>query len=201
VASLSKRIVVNVRRASWGALLVLTLFVGCGATSRQTPQAASPQVGSGAREVALDTQAESSAPRGDRADAASAAGRPTARGALDGDAVDAFVARGAGWVLHEIQLEPVIAAGRRFLGFRIVQIFDNSPAVLRFGVRPNDIIRSVNGLPLVRPDDLVRILAVVRGAEQLDVRVLRDARQERVVIPIERAVASRRGRPETDERR
>lgn len=169
----------------WAATLCSILcFASCGTLQSQPRQAPAEQQteASGARAVSLDGAASRSNTGG--ASAASVAVGAKRSLAIDGVELDTFLARGPGRVLYDIQLEPVIAAGRRFLGFRVLQIFDNSAAALRYGVRPNDIVKSVNGVPLVRPDDLLRIMTRLRDADELDVKVLRDANPVRVRIPI-----------------
>ncbi len=98
--------------------------------------------------------------------------------------VEAAIARGPGWLLNQLPLEPVVAAGRRFLGFRLMAIFDDSPRAHSFGVRPGDIVQTVNGVRLIRPEDLMRILTAVRGADAIVVRLLHDGEPKTVRIPI-----------------
>ena len=105
-------------------------------------------------------------------------------GAVTRDEIELLLQRGPGWLMSQVALEPVIAAGRRFLGFRLVSIFDDNPRVRRSGVRPGDIVQRVNGLPLRTPDDLTRILGGLRQASALDFKMLRDGEPVNVRLAI-----------------
>ncbi|MCB9740203.1 MAG: PDZ domain-containing protein [Deltaproteobacteria bacterium] len=86
--------------------------------------------------------------------------------------------------MNQLPLEPVVAAGRRFLGFRLMQVFDDSPRAHSYGIRPGDIVQSVNGIRLIRPEDLMRIVQKLRKADAIEARILRDGDPRKVRIPI-----------------
>ncbi len=92
--------------------------------------------------------------------------------------------RGPAWLLSQVPLEPVISTGRRFLGFRLVAIFDGGPRVTASGVAVNDVVQRVNGQPLRTPDDLMRILESLRRAPVMELQVLRDGSPRRIRLPI-----------------
>lgn len=86
--------------------------------------------------------------------------------------VDA-AARGLGHFLSEVDVSPVVDAGR-FVGFRL-----NSAIHLRRWRRagadllPGDVVTRVNGLPIDRPERAVGCLAALRDATELRVDLLR----------------------------
>ncbi len=91
---------------------------------------------------------------------------------------------GPAWLLGQVPLEPVISTGRRFLGFRLVAIFDGGPRVRASGIAVNDVLQRVNGQPLRTPDDLVRILEALQRAPAMELQVLRDGAVRRIRLPI-----------------
>lgn len=161
-------------------LLVCTLWLAACAGStggtRSPPLAPIPDTqpaqgaqGSGVRSLELrsppseaSTSATASTPGGRIPDAA-----------VTRDEIDVLLQRGPGWLMSQIALEPVIAAGRRFLGFRLLSIFDDGVRVRRSGVKTGDVIQRVNGLPLRTPDDLTKILASLRQAAAIELKLLR----------------------------
>lgn len=169
--------------ASW-VLAIASLMFGCGAAQHQQPEtrggATSPQA-SGARDVPVDpapVQPSATATR----EGATNAGVPA--GSLARSEVDRALARGPGWLLNQLPLEPVVAAGRRFLGFRLMQVFDDSPRAHSYGIRPGDIVQSINGIRLIRPEDLMRIVEKLRKANAIEARILRDGEPRTHRIPI-----------------
>ena len=106
--------------------------------------------------------------------------------AIDRGALDRLLRAGPGALLQVIPLQPVMAPPpkRRFLGFRIVQIYDNSPRVLRYGVRPGDMLSKVNGQRVARPEDLMEVFRLLRNATEVQVEVKRDGKVLNFTFPI-----------------
>ncbi len=94
------------------------------------------------------------------------------------------VAAGPGALLAVVPLAPVLDAKRRFRGFRIVRIHDNSPEILAYGVHPGDMVVSVNGIRIVRPDHMLALFKRIGNATELDLRLTRAGRAVRVRVPI-----------------
>ena len=63
--------------------------------------------------------------------------------------------------------------GKRFVGFRIDGFAPDSPLVNSRGVQPGDVILKVNREPVERPDQFMRAWEVVKGADTLEVEMLR----------------------------
>lgn len=106
--------------------------------------------------------------------------------------VDAVVAAGPGRLLQLVPLAPVFNKRRRFAGFKIVRIHDNSARVLRYGVRPGDVLVSVNGQRILKPDHMLKLFKLVKNASELHIRVRRDGQPVQVRIPIVDENESRR---------
>lgn len=100
-------------------------------------------------------------------------------------ALDRVLAAGPGRFLADVPLEPVLGPGRRFEGFRIVELFQGDARVQRFGIRPGDVVHAVNGQRIVTPGDLMKVFDRLRGADALEVTLQRDGTVRTVRLPIE----------------
>lgn len=61
----------------------------------------------------------------------------------------------------------------RFVGFRIVSISPTGPLAEMQSIQVGDVVITVNGQPVERPDDFMKVWEGVRGRDTLEVRVLR----------------------------
>jgi len=172
-------------RSGWWLAALVGLGACAGAASHERVDelpstAAGPSPGapkaSGARPLELRPRPEA-APT-------TAAAAPMPDGAVSRAEIELLLQRGPGWLMSQVALEPVIAAGRRFLGFRLVSMFDDGVRVRRSGVRAGDIVQRVNGVPLRTPDDLTKILAGLRQASAIDLKMLRDGEPVTVRLAI-----------------
>lgn len=109
--------------------------------------------------------------------------RSSPRGILRRD-LDRLLDAGPGVLLQRVQLQPAFGAGRRFVGFEIVSVFENQPAALRYGVRPGDLVLRVNGQQLLTPAHLVEVFRLLRNASQLEVELVRRGKPLTVRVPI-----------------
>ena len=98
--------------------------------------------------------------------------------------LDRVIADGPGALLARVPLEPVFDKSRRFVGFRILELFDGQPAVTRFGIRPGDIFVGITGQRIVTPDSLMIAFDKLRDADALEIRVLRGAEVKDFRFPI-----------------
>ncbi len=109
----------------------------------------------------------SRAPRADRGDWTQNAP------AIPRAVLDRVLAAGPGWMLSKVQLEPVRGNDHKFIGFRIVSVFDGSPVAGRFDVRPGDLLLRVQGQRIVTPGDLLTVYQRAKGASEIAVDVQR----------------------------
>lgn len=106
---------------------------------------------------------------------------------------------GPGALLQHVPLLPVMSEGerRRFVGYRIGAVFDNSPTVLRYGVRPGDLLHSVNGQTIATPDQMMRVFAGLRTATEVQVSVVREGQRLDLRWPVIESPRGAKPRPAT----
>jgi len=109
--------------------------------------------------------------------------------------LDRVLAAGPGALLHAVPIEPVFGSRRRFVGFRIVSLWNNDRRVLRYGVLPGDMVTRINGQPVLTPAHLMQVFKLLHNAATLQVDLMRAGRRVRVTVPIveDRAPARARG--------
>lgn len=116
--------------------------------------------------------------------AATTAGPATTDRGLSRSAVKAVVARGLGAFLQRIELadEPVFLGGR-FHGFRIAAF--NDPAFWAgVDLKVGDVVTSVNGMPIERPEQALAAFDSLQVASELRVSYERQGRAASLVYPI-----------------
>jgi hypothetical protein len=106
--------------------------------------------------------------------------RPTAppgRGARTGTiaraSLNAVLDAGPGAFLHGFEVAPVMD-GQRFAGWRLVQLMEGEHRFDGLDVTPGDVLLSVNGLPVSKPDQLAAVWDALRAANQLVIAIVRD---------------------------
>lgn len=99
-------------------------------------------------------------------------------------AIDKVLASGPGWLLGRVPLEPVRNRDRKFAGFRIVSVFDDTPTALRYGVRPGDVLLRAQGQNIVTPGDLLTVFQRLKTAQEVTVDVLREGEPRAFRWPI-----------------
>ncbi len=162
------------------AAIALACLAGCADRAQRRPVSERPTAvkvsepaasASGARKVRLDAPVRQRSP-----------GPPSFKRSL----LDRVLAAGPGALLQHVPLKPAFSGGqqRRFVGFRIARIFDNSPAVLRFGVQPGDLLRSVNGMRVTTPDQLMAVFKRLQNATVVQVSVMREGRRLDFAWPV-----------------
>ncbi len=98
--------------------------------------------------------------------------------------LDAFLAKGPAQALRALQVQPAFE-GSRFVGYEIVRIPSqaSSPRVLgRF--LPGDIIVSVNGQSIARPEDYMSVWNKLSQHHQITMALLRQGQHLDLVWPI-----------------
>jgi type II secretory pathway component PulC len=98
--------------------------------------------------------------------------------------LDKVLGAGPGWMLSKVPLEPVRGTDRKFVGFRIVSVFDGSPTAERFGVRPGDMLLQVQRQRIVTPGDLLTAYQRAKGASEIAVEVQRDGKPVSLRWPV-----------------
>jgi hypothetical protein len=102
---------------------------------------------------------------------------PGPRGWVSRASVDRALKAGLGRFLSNGEVEVQLDGARRFVGWRIVALHD-APDDLWKGVdlRVGDVVTSVNGFPLERPQQADRAFKSLRVSSEIRVYLLRDGR-------------------------
>jgi type II secretory pathway component PulC len=82
-----------------------------------------------------------------------------------------------GAFLAHVDLMPRFAGGR-FAGWRVVRFFPGDDRFAGVDVQAGDVVRTVNGLPVEKPEQLMALWQLLRKAQEL-------------VVDLERAGAAR----------
>lgn len=95
----------------------------------------------------------------------------------------AVLQAGPGMLLQQLQLVPQ-RDGKRFVGFRIRTWFPANPELQTDQIRVGDVVVTVNGQRIERPEDLMALWAQLPAASEVSVRVLRGDQEHDVAFPI-----------------
>ena len=103
---------------------------------------------------------------------------------LPRSAVHAVVAQGLGVFLQRVEVDdhPVMTGGR-FHGFRIAALRD-APFWAGVDLKPGDVVTSVNGMPIERPEQAQTAFDSLEVASELRVAFERDGRPQELVYAI-----------------
>lgn len=121
-----------------------------------------------AQPAAQPAPGSSPAPKSPRA----ALPEPLTLGELDANTFERYIARGPQPFMASLRVLPARKGGA-FVGFRLAQVAEGSPAALG-GLRVGDVVRRVNGLPIGRPEEWMRAWALVREQRRVEVELERD---------------------------
>jgi len=80
--------------------------------------------------------------------------------------LDQVLDAGLGQYLQNVETEPTFDRGR-FAGFRIVKLFPGDLTYASLDLRPGDIVTSINGKPISRPEQASAIWEQLRTASDL----------------------------------
>lgn len=97
------------------------------------------------------------------------------------------VSKGPGRFFERVEVEPAFAAGGagrpRFLGYTI-RTFYGGMTPASNGVQVGDVVTALNGLPVSRPDEFMKVWSSALRQDALEVDVLRDNHPLRFVYRI-----------------
>ena len=134
-------------------VLALCAVVRCGAT------------GPALTETSLADQAQQAPPP--------APEPPRPPGTVYRDELEAAQKKGPQRFIQRLKLRPTFHDGR-FDGFRVVQLDAGLMKVSE--VRPGDVVKRVNGLPVERPDQFMKVWESLKGANKITFDVVRAGR-------------------------
>ena len=78
-------------------------------------------------------------------------------------------------LMDVLRIMPVQQEGK-LTGYRIYPA-SNTPVFAELGLRPGDIVTSVNGIPLTDPAQSMRILSTIKTSEQISISLIRNGQQ------------------------
>jgi type II secretory pathway component PulC len=104
-------------------------------------------------------------------------------GQLSRVALKKVMERGPQRFVAGVRVSPHLVEGR-FVGFRIDGFSSDGPLVNGRHILPGDVVVRVNQEPIERPEQFMRAWDVVRGADALDVELLRGGQSLRYVWKI-----------------
>lgn len=96
--------------------------------------------------------------------------------------VDEALSHGPPWLLRRVVTEEVLRNGK-FVGWRLLAV----PKEWTVDLKPGDIVKTVNGTTLERPDDLFVAWTALAAAPELKVLYERDAAPREMLLPIDGA--------------
>jgi S1-C subfamily serine protease len=133
---------------------VLLLLFACGA-KEQPPAEPASRATAGATSGA---EAEAAEPPPETAIGGS--------GQIDRGMLGAVLEAGLGRFLQGVETEPALADGR-FVGFRLLSLYPDDPRMANVGLERGDVITRVNGQPIERPEQALRVWDGLRVASEL----------------------------------
>lgn len=86
--------------------------------------------------------------------------------------------------LRQVEVAPKMS-GDRFLGWELVQLVDRTSPLYDVDVAPGDVLLSVNGQPISRPDQLQLIWDSLRTANELTAQLWRGGDKLELAFAIE----------------
>lgn len=152
-------------RASLWSISVFFVLTACGGGSsgRGAESAASPP-----REPAV---AEAPPPP------------PSTQGEIPRAHLAAVLEAGLGRFLQGVETEPELEDGR-FVGFRIVSLYPDDERMRAVDLVPGDVVTSVNGLPIERPEQAQHVWGSLRVVSELLIDYRRDGAERQLRFAI-----------------
>ena len=106
---------------------------------------------------------------------------PLPPGAIQRADLHAVLAAGPAALLQKVVTEPVRKNGK-FVGFRIAKFTQRPPAAI--DLRPGDVVLSVNGRKIERPENYFQVFEELQVASELRFKLLRDNELKTLLYPI-----------------
>lgn len=121
------------------------------------------------------------------------AGKGARTGTIARDRLEAVLAQGLPLFLRQFEVAPK-KRGERFVGWQVVQIDPNS-SLAEVDVAPGDVLLSINGKPLSRPEELMAVWDALRGENAIEAKLWRGDAQLILRFQIEPQVAPSAPKP------
>lgn len=108
---------------------------------------------------------------------------PAVEGEIARSALNVVLEAGLGRFLQGVITEPELAEGR-FVGFRLVSLYPDDERMQSVDLVPGDVITSVNGQPIERPEQALRVWSSLRVASELLVDYRREGEERQLRFAI-----------------
>lgn len=96
------------------------------------------------------------------------------RGTLERAEVDEVLLAGPQAFIGKIRVTPAMLADK-FVGFRLEELFPDDVRFRKVDLHAGDILLRINGQPIERPDDFLKIWEQLKVAQELRIEYLRGA--------------------------
>jgi type II secretory pathway component PulC len=144
-------------------VFIVVVLVGCGAAQKGEPKASKPLIDE-SEYTSEEAVPEATAPMEETTS-------PLPPGAILRADLQAVLAAGPAALLQQVVTEPVRENGK-FVGFRIAKFARSAPTVI--DLRPGDVILTVNGRKIERPENYFQVFEELQVASELRFKLLRD---------------------------
>lgn len=94
-------------------------------------------------------------------------------GQIDRATLNVVLDKGLGRFLQGVHTEPEMKQGK-FVGFRIVELYPQNAVFQKANPRAGDIVTLINGQPIGRPEQAMKVWESLRVASELRIDYLRD---------------------------
>jgi type II secretory pathway component PulC len=112
------------------------------------------------------------------------AGAPARAVHISRSDIVAALSAGLGAFLAHLQVEPAMTGGK-FNGWRVLALRANDPMWAGVDLAPGDVVSSVNGKPIERPEQALAAFQSLAVAPELRVRYERQGAPRELVYPID----------------
>lgn len=84
-----------------------------------------------------------------------------------------WLRRGPSYFIRQISVTPIVE-DKEFIGFRLDSVFENHVLFTPGEIRQGDVVQSINGLPIGRPEQFMKVWEGLKSQRSLQLRVLRN---------------------------
>ncbi len=155
------------------ALSFFLVLLGCGAAQKAEPAESAPLIDESAHVSVAVADASGNPDQ--------ATTPPLPPGAIQRADLLAVLVAGPAALLQKVVTEPVRKNGK-FVGFRIAKFNQSPPTAI--DLRPGDVVLSVNGRKIERPENYFQVFEELQVASELRFKLLRDNEVKTLLYPI-----------------
>ena len=102
---------------------------------------------------------------------------PSTSFVIERKALHEALAKGASQFIRQVGVRPVVTSDERFFGFQVMSLFPEWASAETLPVRVGDIIQTVNGRSIERPEQFMAVWESLASASYLSLQLVRDREQ------------------------